>query len=175
MRVVNRRSLYIKFLQTTSCDTLTSTCENSPPLMPVQRSHPGPKSCPAAAVDPYHAGLTDGQRAGRIVCEAWPPTHHAAHECSISASPAARAPPLMICLSPASHSHRRSGRVSGFPHITHCTMYNSCHTVPDHVPRQIDRGPPTFLCLTKHLYDKDEGCHFWGGHQIHNDHLRVHT
>ena len=111
MRVVNRRSLYINFLQTTSCDTLTSTCENSPPLMPVQRSHPGPKSCPAAAVDPYYAGQTGGKRAGRFAREANPPTHLAAHECSISTSPAQTAPPWMICLGPALHG--RSRRVSG--------------------------------------------------------------
>ena len=81
MRVVNRRSLYIKFLQTTSCDTLTSTCENSPPLMPVQRSHPGPKSCPAATVEPHYAGQTDGKRAGRFARQAKPPTHLGANRC----------------------------------------------------------------------------------------------
>ena len=112
MRVVNRLSLYIKFLQTTSCDTLTSTCENSPPLMPVQRSHPGPKSCPAAAIDPYHAGQTGRKRASCFAREANPPTHLAAHECSISTSPAQTASPWTICFGPALHGRSRwvSGR-----------------------------------------------------------------
>jgi hypothetical protein len=84
-----------------------------PPLMPVQRSDPGPKSCPAAAVDPYHAGQTDGKRASCFAREAKPPAHRAAHESRLircQQKEPVKSAAADHLLGPALHG--RSGRVS---------------------------------------------------------------